>query len=189
MENFIMDDDQLASSSEWAIKNVVQDVGEPIDALCTNRNFDLLTVAGRAVMKVFSLKNNEFQQVLDLKSINRRKNVYFSGSISWNPINENLVATTSSTGLVVLFDLEKCRNNDSTGINFIDPEGSSGTDQSFRAHKAAATKVCFHSYDRNLFISGSKDATIYLHDQRYPEKPAANFSYVFLLVFKFLFVV
>lgn len=42
-------DGQLAThSTEWAIKNVVQEVGEPMDALCTNKNFDLITVAGRS---------------------------------------------------------------------------------------------------------------------------------------------
>jgi hypothetical protein len=46
----MLEDDQIASSSEWAIKNVVLDVGEPMDALCTNKRFDLLTVAGRSGM-------------------------------------------------------------------------------------------------------------------------------------------
>lgn len=175
METF--DDDGPSTSSEWAVKSVVQDVGEPMDALCTNKAFDLLAVAGRSVMKVFSLKNNEFKQELDLRSKTRRMNLYFSGSVSWNPVKP-LVAATSSTGLVVLFDIEKCRGNnaqDPDAIRFIDPEGPSTADQFFRANKAAATKVCFHSYDGDLFISGSKDATIYLHDLREP-KPAASFG-------------
>jgi WD40 repeat protein len=78
----------------------------------------------------------------------------------------------------VLFDIESCRGSnaqDSNSIRFIDPEGPSAVDQFFKANKAAATKVCFHSYDPNLFISGSKDATIYLHDIR-QSRPAASFG-------------
>lgn len=76
----------MAGLSEWALKNVVQDVGDPMDALCTNKAFDLLAVAGKSVMKVYSLKNNEFQQMLDLRSKSRRM-LYFSGSVSWSPVN------------------------------------------------------------------------------------------------------
>jgi hypothetical protein len=49
METIATDD---PSTSDWAVKSVIQEVGEPMDALCTNKAFDLLTVAGRSVMKV-----------------------------------------------------------------------------------------------------------------------------------------
>lgn len=43
-----LSDGQIASSStEWAVKNVVQDVGEDMDALCINKSFNLVAVAGR----------------------------------------------------------------------------------------------------------------------------------------------
>jgi WD40 repeat protein len=175
--SFKMGDEDNPSTSDWAVKSVVQDVGDQMDALCTNKNFDLLTVAGRSVMKVFSLRNNEFKQEVELRSKTRRMNLYFSGSISWNPV-EPLVAATSSTGSIVLFDIEKCRGNnaqDSDPITFIDADGPSSVDQLFRANKAAATKVCFHSYDPKLLISGSRDATIYLYDLKY-KKPVTSFA-------------
>jgi hypothetical protein len=53
---------------------------------------------------------------------------------------ENLIAATSSTGLIVLFDIENCRNSNQDSIRFMDPEGASGSDQFFKANKAAATK-------------------------------------------------
>lgn len=126
-------------------------------------------------MKIFSLKNNEFEQVLDLKS--KTRNLYFSGSISWNPVNENFIAATSSTGVIVLFDLEKCRNNMERGAQFVDPEGPYSFDQTFRAYKPAVTKVCFHTYNPDLYISGTRDNVIYLHDTK-EAKPTASFSYV-----------
>ncbi|KAI6176097.1 Beta-Casp domain-containing protein [Aphelenchoides bicaudatus] len=170
-------ENEESSSAEWAVKSVIHDVGEQMDALCTNKTFDLFTVAGRAVMKVFSLKNNEFKQEMDLKSKTRRMNLYFSGSVSWNPIDP-LVAATSSTGQIVLFNLERCQASaqDSNAIKFIDPEGSSNVDHFFRAHKAAATKVCFHPFNKNLFISGLRDSTIFLHDLEAQEKPVASFG-------------
>jgi hypothetical protein len=59
MEKLLAEDGQLAcSSTEWAVKNVVQDVGEPIDALCTNKNFDLLAVAGRSGIRLNVEKYN-----------------------------------------------------------------------------------------------------------------------------------
>jgi hypothetical protein len=42
-------------------------------------------------MKVYALKNNEFEQVMDLRSKTRKTNLYFSGSISWNPVNGNVL--------------------------------------------------------------------------------------------------
>ncbi|KAI6218687.1 GATOR complex protein WDR24 [Aphelenchoides fujianensis] len=158
---------------EYVIKSVVQDVGEAMDALATNRNFDRVAVAGKAVMKLYSIKNTSFELELDLRTKTRGRSVYFSGSISWNPISENLIAATSSTGSIVVFDLDHCRRgNSQESIRFIDPVGGGDL---FRANVAAATKVCFHSFNPYLFVSGSKDATIWLHDYR-QHRPVASFG-------------
>lgn len=90
-------------------------------------------------------------------------------------VSESLIAATSSTGTIVLFNIEE--NSAHASPRFIDPEGPSAVDQFFRANKPAATKVCFHSYDPDLFVSGSKDATIYLYDLRH-DKLAASYGSV-----------
>lgn len=120
----------------------------------------MIVVAGRAVMKVFAIQTNGFKMVTDLRSKSRRLNMYFSGSVAWSPTKENIIASTSSNGGVHLFDL-----------NY--PAGS--TDQQYRVHKNAATKVCFHEYNENLLISGSTDATVWLYDLRCTE-PSVCFS-------------
>ncbi|KAI6181196.1 GATOR complex protein WDR24 [Aphelenchoides besseyi] len=160
--------------SVYVVQNVVHDVGEAMDALSTNKNFDLVAVAGRSVMKLYAIRDNKFEQVLDLRTKTCGRNVYFSGSISWNSVKENLIAATSSTGSIVVFDLDHCRGlNSQDTIRFIDP-GAGSSDHLFRANKAAATKVCFHSFNPYLFVSGSRDATLWLHDYRQLE-PAASF--------------
>ncbi|CAD5220468.1 unnamed protein product [Bursaphelenchus okinawaensis] len=158
------------------VKDVTMELNDPMDALSVNKDFTQLAVAGRAVLKVFSIKEDGFEPAVDLRAKTRRMNLYFSGSVSWNPNRENLIAVTSSIGSIVLFDLEHCHgSNPQDAVSFIDPEAvSSGLEFQFRAHKAAATKVCFHEFNPNIFISGSKDATLFLYDIRRPE-PAAHF--------------
>ncbi|CAD5226921.1 unnamed protein product [Bursaphelenchus xylophilus] len=157
-------------------KDVTLELNDPMDSLSVNKDFTQIAVAGRAVLKVFSIKEDGFEPAVDLRAKTRRMNLYFSGSVSWNPNRENLIAVTSSIGSIVLFDLEHCHgSNPQDAVSFIDPESlNSGLEFQFRAHKAAATKVCFHEFNQNLFISGSKDATLFLYDIRKPE-PAGHF--------------
>ena len=114
-------------SDGWVMQNVVQDVGDSVEALCTNKNFDLVAVAGKSgsnrrvssfaagrcvsavflVMKIYSLRDDEFEQVVDLRGRTRRPHLYLSGSVSWNPINGARSCSTVSRSVEICGSLQK----------------------------------------------------------------------------------
>uniref|UniRef100_A0A914D3B2 GATOR2 complex protein WDR24 n=1 Tax=Acrobeloides nanus TaxID=290746 RepID=A0A914D3B2_9BILA len=143
-------------------RNVVLHLHEPIDALCATRSHSMVAVAGRNILKVFGLKDDRFEPKLDLRK--SKQKLFFSGSVSWSPLKENWIASSSTTGTVNLWDLET--------QNYV---SLSHNEPHFRSHKAVTTKVCFHEFNENLLVSGSKDGTIWLYDTRLAE-PVQFFS-------------
>ncbi|VDM43337.1 unnamed protein product [Toxocara canis] len=137
-----------------ARRNIRIDLQEQVDALSSNRDNTRLVAAGsKGLMKIFSTENSTLSVVADLRPVRTRKlNLMYSAShVAWSPVVDNLVATTSTNGAVVLWDVEK-----------------GALERIYKAHNRSATKVCFHRIDRNTFISGAKDAIVAQYDLRSP---------------------
>lgn len=135
-------------------RNIRIDLQEQVDALSANRDHTRLVAAGsKGLMKIFSTANATLSLVADVRAVRTRKlNLMYSAShVAWSPVVDNLVATTSTNGAVVLWDVEK-----------------GALEQIYKAHNRSATKVCFHRTDRNTFISGAKDAVVAQYDLRSP---------------------
>ncbi|MFH4977258.1 hypothetical protein AB6A40_003967 [Gnathostoma spinigerum] len=73
-------------------------------------------------------------------------------------LSDSLIASTSTNGAVVLWNVEK-------GV----------LDHNYKAHTRSATKVCFHRVDKNILISGAKDANVFQYDLRILE-PVRSFA-------------
>ncbi|EPB79854.1 WD domain, G-beta repeat protein [Ancylostoma ceylanicum] len=152
-------DDDLSIASPPVIKNMV-DVDDPVDALSSNREQTHLVAAGcRGVLKVFKVNDEGFEQVIDLRSAKRRLNLFYSPSnVAWSKLKDELIATTSNNGAVVLWDVKK-----------------GGIERNYKSHTRSATVVHFHRSNEHLLISGSRDAAVLLYDLRENE-PVKKFG-------------
>ncbi|VDO48236.1 unnamed protein product [Haemonchus placei] len=149
-------DDDLSIASPPVSKPIV-DVEDPVDALSANREQTRLVAAGcRGVLKVFKMDDQGLEQVADLRSArSRRLNLLYSPSnVAWSKLKDQLVATTSNNGAVVLWDMH------------------------YKAHQRSATVVHFHRSNDNLLVSGSRDAAVFLYDLR-EQDPVKKFGSVY----------
>ncbi|WKY02079.1 hypothetical protein Q1695_015805 [Nippostrongylus brasiliensis] len=153
-------DDDLSIASPPTNRNVAN-VYDPVDALSANREQTRLVAAGcRGVLKVFKIDDEGLEEVIDLRSVrSRRLNLLYSPSnVSWSKLKDELVATTSNNGAVVLWDVHKGK-----------------IEMHYKAHQRSATVVHFHRSNENLLVSGSRDAAVFLYDLRQQE-PVSKFG-------------
>ncbi|XGW13453.1 hypothetical protein V3C99_000072 [Haemonchus contortus] len=153
-------DDDLSIASPPVSKPIV-DVEDPVDALSANREQTRLVAAGcRGVLKVFKMDDQGLEQVADLRSArSRRLNLLYSPSnVAWSKLKDQLVATTSNNGAVVLWDVQKGK-----------------IEMHYKAHQRSATVVHFHRSNDNLLVSGSRDAAVFLYDLR-EQDPVKKFG-------------
>jgi WD40 repeat protein len=77
-------------------------------------------------------------------------------------IIDEYIATASSNGCVVLWNLERAQKNK--------------PDSKFQLHERSVNKVAFHPTDPNLLISASVDASVKLIDFRNAAVPTITFQ-------------
>ncbi|VDN03974.1 unnamed protein product [Thelazia callipaeda] len=136
-------------------QSLIINLQEQIDSIAPNKYFNRVVAAGsKGLLKVFAIGEEGFSFVADFRPVrSRRLNLLYSAShVSWSSIIDNVIATTSTNGAVVLWNVEKAT-----------------FDRSYKAHTRSATKVCFHQMDRNIMISGAKDAAVIQYDLRSPD--------------------
>ncbi|CAJ0581219.1 unnamed protein product, partial [Mesorhabditis spiculigera] len=121
--------------------------GDPLDAISSNREFSCVVCCGvRAGVKVLAplLEPDQPPTVWSFKGKNVSPN-----HVSWSKLHDQLFATASTSGAVVVWDVVSKQES-----------------YSYDAHKRSATVVRFHPTDPNLIISGSKDSSIMIYDTR-----------------------
>uniref|UniRef100_A0A8R1XZU4 WD_REPEATS_REGION domain-containing protein n=1 Tax=Onchocerca volvulus TaxID=6282 RepID=A0A8R1XZU4_ONCVO len=136
-------------------QSIFIDLQEQIDSIAPNKCFTRVAAAGsKGLLKIFAIEENGFNFVADFRSVrSRRLNLLYSAShVSWSHLIDNMIATTSTNGAVVLWNVEKAALH-----------------RTYKAHTRSATKVCFHQANHNTLISGAKDAAVIQYDFRIPE--------------------
>ena len=131
------------------------DTGAPITALATSPDDLLCVVAGRDLLKLYSLVRDG-NALLERKNLRagRKKTLDLSTSdVRWHPTHSNIIATASTTGAVLLWDLSK-------------PKGGAG-DAAFR-HERTVNRITWHPSESSWLLSCSQDATVRLWDARCP---------------------
>ncbi|CAG9787002.1 unnamed protein product [Diatraea saccharalis] len=124
----------------------------PANALALNKDCTQVVIAGRNVFKVFSLGENEFSEVCNLR-VGKNLNLNFSSiDVAWSTIEENTLATAATNGAVVVWNLGR--------------SGRSKQEHVFSDHKRTVNKVSFHLTDPALLISGSQDGMMKCFDLR-----------------------
>lgn len=129
-----------------------EDVGGPVTALALNKATNQVAVAGRSIFKIYGITEKGFELSSNLRVV---KNIVASfNDVTWNQVDENIVATASPNGAVVTWNLNK--------------PGLSKMDINYQDHRRTVNKVHFHCNDPWLLLSGSQDS-IKLFDLRQSE--------------------
>lgn len=127
----------------------------PANALALNKEYNQVVIAGRNVFKVFSIQEEEFVELCNLR-VGKNLNLNFScNDVAWNAIDDHYLATAATNGAVVLWNLNK--------------SGRSKQEHVFVDHKRTVNKVSFHSSEASWLISGSQDGTMKCFDLRVKE--------------------
>ncbi|XP_045773380.1 GATOR complex protein WDR24 [Maniola jurtina] len=127
----------------------------PANALALNKDCTQVVIAGRNVFKVFSIGENDFSEVCNLR-VGKNLNLNFSSiDVAWSTIEENTLATAATNGAVVVWNLGR--------------SGRSKQEHVFSDHKRTVNKVSFHLTEPALLISGSQDGMMKCFDLRMKE--------------------
>ncbi|NWQ63674.1 WDR24 protein, partial [Neopipo cinnamomea] len=124
----------------------------PANAISVCRDATQVVVAGRNIFKIYSIEEEQFVEKLNLR-VGRKPSLNFScADVVWHQMDENLLATAATNGVVVTWNLGKPSRNKQ--------------DQLFTEHKRTVNKVCFHPTEVYMLLSGSQDGYMKCFDLR-----------------------
>ncbi|XP_058130131.1 GATOR complex protein WDR24 [Anopheles ziemanni] len=129
------------------------------NALALNRECTQIAVAGRSLLKVFSIENDGFTEVCNMRGGKNQNLSYSSNDVAWSSLDTNILATAATNGVVSVWDLSKFGRQKQLLV--------------YNEHERTAHSVAFHGTEANFLISGSQDGTIKCFDLRM-DKTAIN---------------
>ncbi|XP_066945306.1 GATOR2 complex protein WDR24 isoform X1 [Macrobrachium rosenbergii] len=135
---------------------VTQEV--PANALALSPDNQQVAIAGRNVFKIYSIEEDDLVEKVNLRVGKNEKNANLNLSwndVVWNYVEDAVLATASSSGTVVTWNLNKTSRSKSDIV--------------FRDHERTVNKVSFHPCEAHLLISGSQDGLMKLFDLRKKE--------------------
>lgn len=135
-------------------------IESPINAMAVSRGEGMhLAVAGRSLLKVYSLAPDNFGgELFNLRSSNLKNLNFSNNDVTWSPLVDGVLATGATNGGVVVWNLNNA--------------AKSKIEHVFNAHQRTVNRVCFHSADPNCLLSGSQDGLMKLFDLRQREAVA-----------------
>eukprot|EP01102_Stenamoeba_stenopodia_P018933 TRINITY_DN7028_c0_g1_i1.p1 TRINITY_DN7028_c0_g1~~TRINITY_DN7028_c0_g1_i1.p1 ORF type:complete len:798 (-),score=135.63 TRINITY_DN7028_c0_g1_i1:38-2431(-) len=131
------------------------DVGGPLNALSPSPNKNMMAVAGRDVLKIVSIVDDEDMTVVKNFRVGKEKNMnlnYSSTDVRWHP-QAMKIATAATNGAVVIWNIG---------------ENQPKQEKVISEHNRTVNRICWHPESDSLLLSGSQDGTIRLWDRRDP---------------------
>lgn len=120
-----------------------EDIGGSAVALALNKSTtNQVAVVGRSIYKIFNITEKGFEFVANLRVV--KSSIASCNDVAWNQVDENILATSTPSGAVVTWNLNKA--------------GYSKIDMVYQDHKRIVNKINFHCSDANLLVSGSQDS-------------------------------
>lgn len=113
-------------------------------------------------MKVFSIENDGFTEVCNMRGGKNQNLSYSSNDVAWSTLDNNILATAATNGVVSVWDLSKFGRHKQLLV--------------YNEHERTAHTVTFHSTEQNLLLSGSQDGTIKCFDLRQEKSINTFFS-------------
>ncbi|XP_055857530.1 GATOR complex protein WDR24 isoform X1 [Episyrphus balteatus] len=132
------------------------------NALALNKDYTQIAVAGRSLLKVFSIDSDGFTEVCNMRGGKNQNLSYSSNDVAWSILDSNILATAATNGVVSVWDLSKFGRQKQLLV--------------YNEHERTAHTVTFHSSEPYLLISGSQDGTIKCFDTRYEKSVFTYFS-------------
>ncbi|XP_044271447.1 GATOR complex protein WDR24 [Tribolium madens] len=134
----------------------------PVNALALNRDNTQVAIGGRNVFKVYTIEEDKFREVCNLRA-SKHLNLSFScNDVSWSWTDDHYLATAATNGHVCVWNLTKM--------------GKAMQEQDYQEHKRTVNKVNFHASEPNRLISGSQDGTMRYFDIRVKNAVAIFYS-------------
>lgn len=131
------------------------------NALDLNKANTQIAIAGRSLLKVYSIESDGFTEVCNMRGGKNPNLSYSSNDVSWSHIDTNILATAATNGVVAVWDLTKFGRQKQT--------------LSYNDHERTAHTVEFHLVDPNVLVSASQDGTIKYFDLRTDKGSVATF--------------
>jgi len=124
----------------------------PANALDLCRDMSHVVVAGRNMMKIYSIEEDTFLEKFNLATTKRSVTNMCCNDVVWCPNDDQLIATGLTNGAVVLWNLSIT--------------GRSKQERVFEDHKRTINKVNFHPNEAHYLIAGSNGGDMSLFDTR-----------------------
>lgn len=157
----------LSSSNTITGKTMFCHLDAPANAISVCRDATQVVVAGRNIFKIYSVEEEQFVEKLNLR-VGRKPSLNFScADVMWHQMEENLLATAATNGAVVTWNLGKPSRNKQ--------------DQLYTEHKRTVNKVCFHTTEVYMLLSGSQDGFMKCFDLRKKESVSTFSGKIFHL--------
>ncbi|EGC35117.1 hypothetical protein DICPUDRAFT_55360 [Dictyostelium purpureum] len=135
---------------------VYLNLGSPLSAISASYDQNRLIVAGRDIVKIVSLQNNEFKITSNLRAGKTQSLNYTGNDCCWHPSNsenhKSLIATAATNGAVVIWNLVR--------------DGSKSVERVFSDHSRAVNKLAWHPDKLDCLLTGSQDNTLRFWDIR-----------------------
>ncbi|CAD7087465.1 unnamed protein product [Hermetia illucens] len=132
------------------------------NGLALNRDCTQIAVAGRSLLKIFSIEYDGFTEVCNMRGGKNQNLSYSSNDVAWSTLDHNILATAATNGVVSVWDLSKFGRQKQLLV--------------YNEHERTAHTVTFHSSEPNLLLSGSQDGTIKCFDLRLDKSVNTYFS-------------
>ncbi|KAN0023404.1 hypothetical protein ACTFIU_011574 [Dictyostelium citrinum] len=131
-------------------------LGSPLSAISSSPDNTKLIVAGRDIVKIVSVQNNEFKVTSNLRAGKTQSLNYTGNDCCWHPsLLESyrfLIATAATNGAVVIWNTVR--------------EGSKSVERVFTDHSRAVNKLAWHPEKLDCILTGSQDNTLRMWDIR-----------------------
>lgn len=122
-----------------------------INAITKSPDLQSFCCTGRSIFKIVQWSENGWKEKVNLRP--RTANMNYSGvDVQWNPVENNLVATSSTTGAVILWNVLELNSTKRKLLHAL------------KQHTRTTNRVDWHSVQPNLLLSGSEDGTCRIWD-------------------------
>ncbi|CAG0884068.1 unnamed protein product [Cyprideis torosa] len=119
------------------------------NTLALNQDYSQVVIAGRNIFRIYKIGEDSFSEKFNVRS---SKYNLTHVDVSWNPNDENLIASAVTNGNVIIWSLSKGTR--------------ASQEMKFDDHKRMVNRVTFHPSEVKLLLSGSQDASCKLFDLR-----------------------
>jgi WD40 repeat protein len=138
--------------------------GGAITAISASPDDRLVVVGGRDIFKTYAVTADGLREVRNLRAGKKRGLDLSASDVRWHPSLPALVASGSTSGAVLVWDVTK-------------PKNAAGHEHTFR-HARTVNRVAWHPCVEAWLLTGSQDGSAGLWDARTPPScaPSARFT-------------